>query len=58
MIRPEEFLTHIKPMASTVEAYQAFDRHEPGWIKVKTRSYATAGTRCVDQTFIFISIAY
>jgi len=35
VIRPEEFLTQIKPIASAVEAYQAFDRHEPGWIKVK-----------------------
>lgn len=35
VIRPEQFLTHIKPIASAVEAYQAFDRHEPGWIKVK-----------------------
>lgn len=34
-IRPEEFLTQIEPIASAVEAYRAFDRHEPGWIKVK-----------------------
>lgn len=35
VIRPEQFLTHVKPITSAVEAYLAFDRHEPGWIKVK-----------------------
>jgi threonine dehydrogenase-like Zn-dependent dehydrogenase len=35
VIRPEQFLTHIEPMTSAIEAYQAFDRHKPGWIKVK-----------------------
>jgi threonine dehydrogenase-like Zn-dependent dehydrogenase len=35
VVRPEQFLTQIEPIASAVEAYRAFDRHEPGWIKVK-----------------------
>jgi threonine dehydrogenase-like Zn-dependent dehydrogenase len=35
VIRPEEFLTQIKPLTSAIEAYRAFDQHEAGWIKVK-----------------------
>jgi len=35
VVRPEQFLTQIKPITSAIEAYRAFDRHEPGWIKVK-----------------------
>lgn len=34
-IRPEEFLTQKQPLLSAVEAYRAFDRHEPGWMKVE-----------------------
>jgi threonine dehydrogenase-like Zn-dependent dehydrogenase len=35
IIHPEQFLTQIKPITSAVDAYRAFDHHEPGWIKVK-----------------------
>jgi threonine dehydrogenase-like Zn-dependent dehydrogenase len=35
VIRPEEFLTQMKPITSAIEAYKAFDQHEAGWIKVK-----------------------
>jgi threonine dehydrogenase-like Zn-dependent dehydrogenase len=35
VIRPEQFLTQIKPLTSAIDAYRAFDRHEAGWIKVK-----------------------
>jgi threonine dehydrogenase-like Zn-dependent dehydrogenase len=35
VIRPEEFLTQIEPITSAIDAYQAFDRHQAGWIKVK-----------------------
>jgi threonine dehydrogenase-like Zn-dependent dehydrogenase len=35
VIRPEQFLTQIKPIVSAIEAYRAFDQHEAGWIKVK-----------------------
>lgn len=42
LIRPEQFLTHIEPMTSAIEAYQAFDRHRRGWIKVKLEPAQTA----------------
>ena len=32
---PAEILTQREPMTSVVEAYKAFDKREPGWIKVK-----------------------
>ncbi len=35
VIRPEEFLTQVQPITSAVDAYQAFDQHQAGWIKVK-----------------------
>ncbi len=33
-IKPETILTKTEPMADVIEAYKAFDRREPGWIKV------------------------
>jgi threonine dehydrogenase-like Zn-dependent dehydrogenase len=35
VIHPEEFLTQVQPITSSVDAYQAFDRHQAGWVKVK-----------------------
>ncbi len=35
IIRPEQFLTQTQPIVSAIDAYRAFDRHQPGWIKVK-----------------------
>jgi threonine dehydrogenase-like Zn-dependent dehydrogenase len=32
---PSEILTQVEPMTSAVEAYKAFDKREPGWVKVK-----------------------
>lgn len=34
VIDPVEILTRIEPMQSVIKAYEAFDRREPGWIKV------------------------
>lgn len=35
MLDPSEVLTQAEPMTSVLEAYKAFDRRTPGWIKVK-----------------------
>ena len=32
---PARVLTQAQPLMSAIDAYQAFDRREPGWIKVK-----------------------
>lgn len=32
---PAEILTQREPMTSVIEAYKAFDKRQPGWIKVK-----------------------
>jgi threonine dehydrogenase-like Zn-dependent dehydrogenase len=32
---PSEVLTQVEPMTSVIEAYKAFDKRQPGWIKVK-----------------------
>lgn len=32
---PAEILTQREPLTSAIEAYKAFDKREPGWIKVK-----------------------
>jgi threonine dehydrogenase-like Zn-dependent dehydrogenase len=34
-IDPKEILTEIEPMTSVIEAYKAFDRRQPGWVKVE-----------------------
>jgi threonine dehydrogenase-like Zn-dependent dehydrogenase len=33
-IRPTEILTKREPLTDVIEAYKAFDRRQPGWIKV------------------------
>jgi threonine dehydrogenase-like Zn-dependent dehydrogenase len=35
VIDPLEVLTQLEPMQGAIEAYGAFDRREPGWIKVE-----------------------
>jgi threonine dehydrogenase-like Zn-dependent dehydrogenase len=34
-IDPSVLLTQHEPLASAIEAYKAFDRREPGWVKVE-----------------------
>ncbi len=35
VIDPTEVVTPLEPLGSAIDAYQAFDQHEPGWIKVE-----------------------
>jgi threonine dehydrogenase-like Zn-dependent dehydrogenase len=32
---PAEVLSQVRPLSSAIEAYDAFDRHEAGWMKVE-----------------------
>jgi threonine dehydrogenase-like Zn-dependent dehydrogenase len=41
-IDPLKVLTKVEPMQSAIEAYEAFDRREPGWIKVELKPKAAA----------------
>jgi threonine dehydrogenase-like Zn-dependent dehydrogenase len=34
-VRPSEILSHRQPLGNVIEAYKAFDKREPGWIKVE-----------------------
>ncbi|MCX9010427.1 MAG: glutathione-dependent formaldehyde dehydrogenase [Candidatus Methanoperedens sp.] len=34
-VDPEMVLTQVEPLSSAIEAYEAFDRRLPGWIKVE-----------------------
>ncbi|SOY95072.1 hypothetical protein CBM2599_B30149 [Cupriavidus taiwanensis] len=34
-VDPAAILTRREPMTSAIEAYQAFDQRQPGWIKVE-----------------------
>ena len=36
-VDPSNVLTQVKEATAAIEAYQAFDRHENGWIKVELR---------------------
>jgi threonine dehydrogenase-like Zn-dependent dehydrogenase len=33
-VTPTEILTHVGPLTGAIEAYQNFDKREPGWVKV------------------------
>lgn len=37
-LAPAKILTQHEPMTSAIEAYKAFDKRQPGWIKVKLES--------------------
>ncbi|KAB0676213.1 zinc-dependent alcohol dehydrogenase [Aureimonas leprariae] len=39
-IDPLKVLTEVEPMHGAIEAYEAFDRREPGWIKVELKPVA------------------
>ncbi len=41
-IDPTKVLTEHEPLADALEAYKAFDRREPGWIKVKLEAGVTS----------------
>jgi threonine dehydrogenase-like Zn-dependent dehydrogenase len=41
-LRPERVLTQREPMRDAIAAYRAFDRREPGWIKVELTPAASA----------------
>lgn len=35
VVDPVKILTKVEPLTEAVAAYQAFDRREPGWLKVR-----------------------
>lgn len=37
-VNPAAILTQHQPLASAIEAYKAFDRRQPGWVKVELES--------------------
>lgn len=41
-VDPVKILTHVEPMQSAIDAYKAFDRREPGWIKVELKPQSKA----------------
>lgn len=34
-VEPTEILTQVEPLMSVIDAYKAFDRRQPGWVKVE-----------------------
>ena len=44
-VDPARLLTQKEPLASAIEAYQAFDRRQDGWIKVEIRLDGAAGAK-------------
>jgi threonine dehydrogenase-like Zn-dependent dehydrogenase len=41
-VDPVGVLTEIEPVTSALEAYEAFDRRDPGWLKVELETAAAA----------------
>ena len=37
IVDPSQVLTEVEPLMSALQAYEAFDRREPGWIKVELK---------------------
>jgi threonine dehydrogenase-like Zn-dependent dehydrogenase len=37
VLDPAKILTRTEPMQGVIEAYEAFDLREPGWIKVELK---------------------
>jgi threonine dehydrogenase-like Zn-dependent dehydrogenase len=35
VVDPTQILTQVEPLTDAIEAYKAFDRHQPGWMKVE-----------------------
>lgn len=56
IIDPAKILTNVEPLTSVIDAYEAFDKREAGWIKVelKPSSNATQTTATSSQN-VFIS---
>jgi threonine dehydrogenase-like Zn-dependent dehydrogenase len=42
VIDPTSILTKVEPLTSAIEAYQAFDERQPGWLKVELAPAAVA----------------
>jgi threonine dehydrogenase-like Zn-dependent dehydrogenase len=40
VIDPVQILTKVEPMTNVIEAYKAFDKREPGWLKTELRPVA------------------
>ena len=36
-VDPLQVLAKVEPMRSAIDAYRAFDRREPGWLKVELK---------------------
>jgi threonine dehydrogenase-like Zn-dependent dehydrogenase len=45
VFHPEQFFTRKEPIGSAIDAYHHFDRHEPGWLKVKLEPATVAQAR-------------
>ena len=37
-IDPTEVLTQVEPLGNVIEAYESFDRRQPGWVKVELKA--------------------
>jgi threonine dehydrogenase-like Zn-dependent dehydrogenase len=35
VVDPTQILTHVEPLTDAIDAYRAFDQHQPGWMKVE-----------------------
>jgi threonine dehydrogenase-like Zn-dependent dehydrogenase len=40
VIDPVQILTKVEPMTNALEAYKAFDKREPGWLKTELHPLA------------------
>ena len=40
-VDPEQILTQQEPLTNAIDAYKAFDRRKPGWIKVELQPAAS-----------------
>jgi threonine dehydrogenase-like Zn-dependent dehydrogenase len=44
VVDPLQVLTEREPLTAAIEAYKAFDKRQPGWIKVELKPAAAAAS--------------
>lgn len=48
LVDPAKILTNVEPLTSVIEAYEAFDKREAGWIKVELKPFGATSSKTGD----------
>ena len=48
-INLQKIFTQQEPLMSAIKAYKAFDRRQPGWVKVGTNTWKMKAKACIKH---------